>query len=134
MKEENTERRYFDYDENGVVNIIPFYDAPTESKGNDIELTFEEWQKYSCHPTYSYFIYENGKISEKINESEKQKVEKASQIMSYKSYLDSTDYVISKLNELKLEDEEEYEKAKEEYNDVLAKRKEARSKINELEG
>lgn len=51
----------------------------------------------------------------------------------YKSYLSSTDYVISKLNELKLEDEEEYEKAKEEYKEVLAKRKEARAKINELE-
>ena len=57
----------------------------------------------------------------------------ANKIAQYQSYLDSTDYVISKLSELKLEDEQEYEKAMEEYKDVLAKRKEARAKINELE-
>lgn len=56
------------------------------------------------------------------------------EIAKYKDYLDSTDYVISKLNELKLEDDVEFEKAKEEYKEVLAKRKEARNKINELEG
>ena len=53
--------------------------------------------------------------------------------MSCKNYLDSTDYVIAKLNELKLEDEAEFEKAKIEYKDILAKRKEARAKINQLE-
>lgn len=56
------------------------------------------------------------------------------EIRSLKSYLSETDYVISKLNELKLEDdEEEYEKTKSEYAEVLAKRKEARKRINELE-
>lgn len=50
-----------------------------------------------------------------------------------RSYLSDTDYVISKLNELKLEDEDEYETAKAEYSEVLAKRKEARKRINELE-
>lgn len=58
--------------------------------------------------------------------------EKENQIAELKGYLDSTDYVISKLNELKLEDETEYETAREEYTDVLKKRKEAREKINEL--
>ena len=64
----------------------------------------------------------------------KKKFESNQEIETLKSYLDSTDYVIAKLNELKLEDEAEFEKAKEEYKDVLAKRKEARNKINELEG
>lgn len=58
----------------------------------------------------------------------------SNEIAKYKDYLSSTDYVIAKLNELKLEDDEEFEKAKIEYKDVLAKRKEARNKINELEG
>ena len=53
--------------------------------------------------------------------------------MNLKNYLASTDYVISKLNELKLEDDEEYEKTKADYAEVLVKRKEARAKINELE-
>lgn len=45
-----------------------------------------------------------------------------------------TDYVISKLNELKLEDETTYQNERINYQDVLTKRKEARTKINELEG
>lgn len=53
--------------------------------------------------------------------------------LKLKKFLDSTDYVISKLNELKLEDDLEYEKAKSEYAEVLAKRKKARARINELE-
>ena len=68
-----------------------------------------------------------------MHEDEKNKVDKANQIASYKNYLSSTDYVIAKLNELKLEDEAEFEKAKIEYKDILAKRKEAREKINQLE-
>ena len=68
------------------------------------------------------------------NSDEYKQYVKNNQICEYRSYLDSTDYVIAKLNELKLEDDGEYEKAKEEYKDILAKRKEARNKINELEG
>ena len=64
----------------------------------------------------------------------KKKFENNQEIATLKSYLDSTDYVISKLNELKLEDEVEFEKAKEEYKEVLAKRKEARERINKLGG
>lgn len=55
------------------------------------------------------------------------------EIEELKQYLNETDYVITKLNELKLEDEDEYEKAKTEYAEILTKRKEARKKINELE-
>lgn len=65
---------------------------------------------------------------------EELEVEKHNKICEYQSYLDETDYVVSKLNELKLEDDEsEYVKAKAEYADVLKKRKEARARINELE-
>ena len=63
----------------------------------------------------------------------KKKFESNQEIETLKSYLDSTDYIIAKLNELKLEDEVEFEKAKAEYKEVLDKRKEARNKINELE-
>lgn len=133
MKEEKKEIRYFRILEGNEIEIIPFYDALTEKEENAVGLDFEQWTKLSCHPTYSYFVYQDGNIVEKIREDEKNKVDKANQIASCKNYLSSTDYVISKLNELKLEDEEEYEKAKEEYKEVLAKRKEARAKINELE-
>lgn len=133
MKEKEKEIRYFRILEENKIEVIPFYDAPTQKEGNAIGLDFEQWTKISCHPTYSYFVYQDGKIVEKIHEDEKNKVDKANQISSCKDYLSSTDYVIAKLNELKLEDETEFEKAKIEYKDILAKRKEARAKINQLE-
>ena len=52
----------------------------------------------------------------------------------HKQYLNDTDYVITKLNEAKLENEDLFNSLKEEYAEVLIKRKEARAKINELEG
>ena len=69
----------------------------------------------------------------KVYLERKKKFESNQEIETLKSYLDSTDYVIAKLNELKLEDEAEFEKAKIEYKDILIKRKEARAKINQLE-
>ena len=55
------------------------------------------------------------------------------QINEYQQYLNDTDYVITKLNEAKIEDENLFNSLKEEYAEVLTKRKEARVKINELE-
>ena len=55
------------------------------------------------------------------------------EINEYQQYLNDTDYVISKLNEAKIEDEVLFNSLKEEYAEVLTKRKEARAKINELE-
>ena len=133
MKEEKKEIRYFRILEGNKIEVVPFYDAPTEKEENTVGLDFEQWTKISCHPTYSYFVYQDGNIVEKIHEDEKNKVDKANQIVSCKNYLSSTDYVIAKLNELQLEDEAEFEKAKIEYKDILAKRKEAREKINQLE-
>ena len=56
------------------------------------------------------------------------------EINEYQQYLNDTDYVITKLNEAKLEDENLFNSLKEKYAEVLIKRKEARAKINELEG
>lgn len=58
---------------------------------------------------------------------------RSSEINEYRQYLNDTDYVISKLNEAKIEDEVLFNSLKEEYAEVLTKRKEARAKINELE-
>ena len=54
-------------------------------------------------------------------------------ICEYKQYLNDTDYVITQLNEAKIEDEDLFNSLKEEYAEILIKRKEARAKINELE-
>ena len=58
---------------------------------------------------------------------------RSSLINEYRQYLNDTDYVITKLNEAKIEDEELFNSLKEKYAEVLTKRKEARAKINELE-
>ena len=50
-----------------------------------------------------------------------------------RKYLNDTDYVVTKLNELRLDDGDGYQKALEQYRDVLAKRKECRTRINETE-
>ena len=71
-------------------------------------------------------------VDYETEESKQLKID--NEIAKYKDYLDSTDYVISKLNELKLEDDGAFEKAKEEYKEVLDKRKEARERINKLGG
>lgn len=55
------------------------------------------------------------------------------QIEKYQQYLEDTDYIITKLNEAKLEDDTEFEAMKAQYSEQLTKRKEARSKINELQ-
>ena len=54
-------------------------------------------------------------------------------ICEYKQYLNDTDYVITKLNEAKIEDEDYFNSLKEKYAEALIKRKEVRAKINELE-
>ena len=59
---------------------------------------------------------------------------RSNEINEYQQYLNDTDYVITKLNEAKIEDEELFNSLKEKYAEVLTKRKEARAKINELEG
>ena len=58
---------------------------------------------------------------------------KENEIDSLKQYLSETDYIITKLNEAKIEDENLFSSLKTEYSDILTKRKETRARINELE-
>lgn len=60
--------------------------------------------------------------------------EKARQIAEYKKYLQDTDYIVLKMGECLADGNTEAVTAiKTEYAEQLAKRKEARAKINELE-
>lgn len=60
--------------------------------------------------------------------------EKAKKIEEYKKYLEDTDYIVLKIGEFLADGNTEAVTAiKTEYADQLAKRKEARDKINELE-
>lgn len=67
-------------------------------------------------------------------EEEKAALEKARKIAEYKKYLKDTDYIVLKMGESLADGNTEAVTAiKTEYAEQLAKRKEARDKINELE-
>lgn len=134
------EKKKFYYDEiTKTIEITPFYDEQIEKDSPYIELTFEEWKKQLSQCKYGYrkaFI--NNEIvevedEEVMNSDEYKEFMKDIEIDQLKQYLNETDYVIAKLNEAKIEDEELFNSLKLEYADILTKRKEARTKINELE-
>lgn len=107
-----------------------------------------------CNESYEYEIWKHNGYYRVIKSSEKEQIlynemteeEKAeydkqkrikainSEILSYKAYLSETDYIVTKINEvMAIGTEEEVQAVKEQYAEQLAKRKEAREKINELE-
>lgn len=116
-----------------------FYDEVEDKDLPFIELTFEEWEEKLSSLSYGYKkVYLNGEIKEVLDEKvintiEYKNTQKKWEIKKLKRYLNDTDYVITKLNEAKIEDEELFNSLKIEYNEVLTKRKEARKRINELE-
>ncbi len=134
------EKKKFYIDEEGVIEVAPFFDKQVKKNQEYIELTFEEWQEKLSTSTYGFKkVYKGGEIieveDENIRNSEEYKeIQKLIEIQRYKDYLASTDYVISKLNEAKIESEEEYQNLKEKYQETLVKRAEARKRINELGG
>ena len=67
------------------------------------------------------------KATEKLNDLNKSQAE-ASQ-----KAIEKNTIAVKKLNEAKIDDEDYFNSLKEEYAEVLIKRKEARAKINELE-
>ena len=116
-----------------------FYDEVEDKDLPFIELTFEEWEEKLSSLSYGYKkVYLNGEIQEVLDEKvintiEYKNIQKEWEIKKLKRYLTDTDYVITKLNEAKIEDEDLFNSLKTEYSDILAKRKEARVRINELE-
>ena len=135
--------KFYYNEKTGKIRNHCFYDEDTEGeslKMPSIELTIDEWSKtLASHRVGKAYFYKNDELvldddPDIINTEEYKAEVKANEIATLKQYLSDTDYVISKLNELKLEDEAEYEAEKIKYADILKKRKEARVKINELQG
>ena len=134
------EKRKFYYDINSKkIEVRPFYDDYKEQDKPYIEITFEEWEEKLSSCNYGYMkAYINGEIveiedPEVVNTIEYQNMLKEQEIDELKKYLSDTDYIITKLNEAKIEDENLFNSLKTEYADILTKRKEARARINELE-
>ena len=133
-------KKKFYYDENtGVIEVTPFYDEEKEKNLPYIELTFEEWERDLSTCSYGFKkAYRDGKIIEVADEEvqaseEYQKNIKQTEVSELKNYLSETDYIITKLNEAKIEDDALFEELKIKYADVITKRKEARERINALE-
>ena len=134
------DKRKFYYDINSKkIEVRPFYAECEEQDKPYVELTFEEWQEKLSTCSYGYMkAYIDGEVveiedPEVVNTTEYQNILKEQEVDELKKYLNDTDYVITKLNEAKIEDEELFNSLKTEYADILIKRKEARVRINELE-
>ena len=132
-------KKKFYYLEDGTIKVTPFYDESVEEDLPFIELTFEEWERDLSTCSYgSRKVYRDGKIieiaDEEVQASEEYKsLQKEIEITDLKNYLAETDYIITKLNEAKIEDDALFEELKTKYADVITKRKEARERINTLE-
>lgn len=126
------------YNRDGFVCGRYPHNYPIDDENRFIEAEKEDVDKtMSCQVGYIWAVI-NGGLELILDPDEEEtakrlSIEKSNKLATLKAYLSDTDYVIAKLNELKLEDDDEYESAKKEYADVLAKRKEARKRINELE-
>lgn len=98
-----------------------------------IEVDKEDAEKtYSCQAG-TFWGVKDGILQLLPNEDEEYlEMRRRNEMAELEGYLSETDYVISKLNELKLEDDESYESERERYSEVLLKRKEARARLNEL--
>ncbi len=135
---EDKTKVYFQKSTGFICHRYPYSYEP-ENENDFIEMSAEEAEPtYQC-PYGKIWAVKDGKPvlidDEQVINTEEYKAEaKANEMATLKQYLSDTDYVISKLNELKLEDEAEYEAERAKYSDVLKKRKEARARINELEG
>ena len=112
------ERFYYkNKDNTGFLNLkSPLIDE------NYIQITEEEFEELTTPKEYI------------LTSEEKAAQEKAQKIAEYKKYLEDTDYIVLKMGECLADGNAEAVAAiKTEYAEQLAKRKEAREKINELE-
>ena len=126
------------YNKNGDVCDRYPNNYPIDDENRYIEVSEEDEEKTLGAPLGMKWHVENGVLvlvddQEMKNSEEYKQMMKENQLAELKQYLADTDYVITKLNEAKLEDEEEFNSLKLQYANVLEKRKETRVKINELE-
>lgn len=126
------------YYSNGNIELSQNVIEEKENELNYIEIDDTSYNDlFSCEWGKKYIV-KNKKVElvedkniTSIDEYKSWLIEQ--QIQDCQNYLTRTDYVISKLSELKLEDEDTYNKELEKYKEVLEKRKECRTKINALQ-
>lgn len=114
-------------------------DLEPESENDFIEVSKEEASKtYQC-PFGKVWKVKDGKLAlegKECSAEEHEAIEKANrlnEIAELKKYLEDTDYIVIKMAEC-YGDDKALKAIRDEYPEQLAKRKEARARINELEG
>lgn len=123
---------------NGYLCYRYPYDLVAEDDDPYIEVTQEETEQTLLCEVGKTWAVIDGKLQiidhvETQNTTE-YKISKLNLDISVaKEYLGKTDYIIVKLQEAQLEDEEEYQTLRLKYADILAERKQARKSINEWE-
>ena len=127
---------YYDPETGFVCNRYPSC-KPIKEDSPYIEVEDDEERKTYVVKTGCAWAVVNGKLAivnnlNAQNSEEYKQMMKENQLVELEQYLADTDYIITKLNEAKLEDDAEFEVLKAQYSEQLAKRKEVRSKINEL--
>lgn len=127
---------YYDKDTGFVSERYPHNYKKDESVFVEVEDDLYN-KTFSVDTGYIWKV-ENGVpvIVEDTDENEKRELKRLklnNLLCDYEQYLADTDYIITKLNEAKLEDDAEFETMKAQYSEQLSKRKDARFKINELQ-
>ena len=112
------------------------YDLKAEETDPYIEISEKEYnQTLFCELGKSWAVID-GKLTvvddeETQNSAEYKRIKFENEISMKQEFLTQTDYVIVKLQEAQLEDEEGYQTLRLKYADILAERKQARKSINE---
>lgn len=127
---------YYDKETGFVSERYPHGYKKDESVFIEVEDDVYE-QTFSVSTGYIWKV-ENGvpvivEDPDENSQKELKRMNLGNLLCDYEQYLADTDYIITKLNEAKLEDDIEFETLKAQYSEQLAKRKEVRSKIRELQ-
>ena len=130
------EKIYYKKDTGYVCERYP-YDIPVDNNCDFIEVSDETYQETCFCEVGRTWAVINGEL--KIIDMPG--MEEDPEVIEYKNrqhttdlqqFLDDTDYIIVKLSELKLEDEELYQEERKKYATILEARKQARAELNEL--
>ena len=133
------ENEYYIYYEKLTGKVILEIDNTKEKDYEKLKIEdMWEYQKVFVIPFGKMWIVKDGSLQLVDNEEvmatkEYKEYYLKNQINEYRQYLISTDYIIVKLQEAQLTDENEYQELLTKYKDTLAQRKIAREKVTTLE-
>lgn len=129
IKYKEIEEKFYQTDENGEPIL--------DENGEQIYYTEKKRVADGLLDGYTQITkeeYEKLTRPKELTAEQKAAQEKAKKIAEYKKYLEDTDYIVLKMGEFLADgNTEAVTSIKTEYAEQLAKRKEARDKINELE-